>query len=94
MTVRQVFYQATVRGIVDKDEKSYNKVQQELAKMRRDGTLPFDWIVDNTRGRNHPLPLTAWRMRWSMPPMSTGSRSGTTPTPTSRSGWRRMRWQA
>jgi hypothetical protein len=55
MTVRQVFYQATVRGIVPKDEKSYNKVQQVLAKMRRDETLPFEWIVDNTRGRNHPF---------------------------------------
>ena len=55
MTVRQVFYQATVRGIVDKNEKSYAKVQQVLAKMRRDETLPFEWIVDNTRDRNHPF---------------------------------------
>ena len=55
MTVRQVFYQATVRGIVDKNEKSYDKVQQVLAKMRRDKTMRFDWIVDNTRDRNHPF---------------------------------------
>jgi hypothetical protein len=30
MTVRQVFYQATVRGIVEKEESGYNKVQTDL----------------------------------------------------------------
>jgi hypothetical protein len=35
MTVRQVFYQATVRGIVEKAESGYAKVQTDLTLMRR-----------------------------------------------------------
>jgi len=49
MTVRQVFYQATVRGIVEKLEAGYTKVQTDLAQMRRTGTLPYGWLADNTR---------------------------------------------
>jgi hypothetical protein len=55
MTVRQVFYQATVHGLVEKTESGYDKVQRILADMRREDELPWEWIVDNTRGRNHPL---------------------------------------
>lgn len=49
MTVRQVFYQATTRGIVEKSENGYFKVMRALVKMRRSGRLPFAWIVDNSR---------------------------------------------
>src|SRR5262245_35655778 len=54
MTVRQVFYQATVRGLVEKAETGYGKVQLDLTKMRRDGTLPYDWLADNTRWQRKP----------------------------------------
>ena len=54
MTVRQVFYQATVRGIVEKAESGYGKVQVDLTKMRRDGSLPYDWLADNTRWQRKP----------------------------------------
>ena len=54
MTVRQVFYQATVHGIVEKEETGYDKIQPILATMRRDGTLPLEWIVDNTRWERRP----------------------------------------
>jgi hypothetical protein len=54
MTVRQVFYQATVRGIVEKLESGYAKVQVDLTKMRRDGSLPYDWLADNTRWQRKP----------------------------------------
>jgi hypothetical protein len=54
MTVRQVFYQATVRGLVAKVETSYAKVQNDLTLMRRDGVLPYDWIADNTRWQRKP----------------------------------------
>ena len=37
MTVRQVFYQATVRGIVEKSEAGYAKVQTDLVHMRKAG---------------------------------------------------------
>jgi hypothetical protein len=42
MTVRQVFYQASVRGIVEKSESGYTKVQTDLVQMRRAGVLPYD----------------------------------------------------
>lgn len=54
MTVRQVFYQATVRGIVEKSEAGYTKVQTDLVQMRRSGMLPYDWLADNTRWQRKP----------------------------------------
>jgi hypothetical protein len=55
MTVRQVFYQATVRDIVAKTEAGYTKVQTDLAQMRRAGDMPYDWITDNTRWQRKPI---------------------------------------
>jgi len=49
MTVRQAFYQATVRGLVEKAESGYGKIQTDLTIMRRAGELPYDWLADNTR---------------------------------------------
>jgi len=54
MTVRQVFYQATVDHIVEKTERGYNKVQIALAHMRRARAMPYDWIVDFTRWQRKP----------------------------------------
>jgi hypothetical protein len=54
MTVRQVFYQATVRGLVEKAESGYSKVQTDLTVMRRTGQLPYDWLADNTRWQRKP----------------------------------------
>jgi hypothetical protein len=54
MTVRQVFYQATVREIVPKTEAGYAKVQTDLVIMRRAGELPYDWLADNTRWQRKP----------------------------------------
>jgi hypothetical protein len=54
MTVRQVFYQATVRGLVEKAESGYGKIQTDLVKMRRAGDIPYDWIADNTRWQRKP----------------------------------------
>jgi hypothetical protein len=54
MTVRQVFYQATVRGLVDKTEAGYAKVQTDLVQMRRAGVLPYGWLADNTRWQRKP----------------------------------------
>lgn len=55
MTVRQVFYQASVHGIVDKSEAGYAKVQTDLVHMRRSGMLRYDWLADNTRWQRKPL---------------------------------------
>jgi hypothetical protein len=54
MTVRQVFYQATVRGLVEKAESGYAKVQTDLTVMRRAGELPYYWLADNTRWQRKP----------------------------------------
>src|SRR5882762_4657983 len=54
MTVRQVFYQATVRSIIEKSEAGYTKVQTDLVLMRRAGEMPFDWLADNTRWQRKP----------------------------------------
>jgi hypothetical protein len=54
MTVRQVFYQASVRDIVEKSEAGYNKVQHDLVLMRKAGALPYSWLADNTRWQRKP----------------------------------------
>lgn len=53
-SVRQVFYQATVHGIVEKSEAGYEKVQRMLVDLRRRKEIPFGWIADNTRWQIKP----------------------------------------
>jgi len=54
MTVRQVFYQASVCELVEKSEAGYAKVQTDLVHMRRSGELPYHWLTDNTRWQRKP----------------------------------------
>ncbi len=55
MTVRQVFYQLVSRGLIEKTEAQYKQtVCRLLVLMRRDGTLPYGWIADNTRWMRKP----------------------------------------
>jgi hypothetical protein len=54
MTVRQVFYQATVHNLVEKSEAGYKKVQTDLVEMRRARQLPYSWLADNTRWQRKP----------------------------------------
>jgi hypothetical protein len=58
MTVRRVFYEATVRGLVDKSDAGYGKVQIDLVRMRRAGQLPYHWLADNTRCQRKPQTLS------------------------------------
>lgn len=53
-TVRQTFYQAEVRGIVEKTEAGYDKVQRALVELRRTGRLAYGAIADNTRLQRKP----------------------------------------
>ena len=53
-TVRQVFYQATVRNVIEKTEAGYAKVQRLLADLRRDGEIDYRNIADNTRWMRKP----------------------------------------
>jgi hypothetical protein len=70
MTVRQVFYQASVRNIVEKSEDGYRKVQTDLVLMRRGGVLPYDWITDETRWQRKPItfngPKEALEATWRL----------------------------
>lgn len=55
MTVRQVFYVLTVRGVVPKDQAAgYRPVQTQVLKMRREGLLPWEFIADATRWQRKP----------------------------------------
>jgi hypothetical protein len=53
-TVRQVFYQATVLGVVEKTEAGYDKVQRALVELRRDRAIEYGAIADNTRWQRKP----------------------------------------
>ncbi len=54
--VRQTFYQLVSRGLIAKTEQAYkHTVVRLLTEMRRDGTLPFHWIADNTRWMCKPV---------------------------------------
>ena len=50
MTVRQVFYQLVTRGAIEKTEKEYQgTVIRLMTDMRLDGSLPFEYVVDESR---------------------------------------------
>lgn len=59
MTVRQVFYQATVLGQLENTKAGYRKVQHALAEMRRAGFLPFSWITDSTQWQRKPTTFSS-----------------------------------
>lgn len=56
MTVRGAFYALVSRGVVEKDEtRGYRRVQQQVLKLRHEGTLPWSFIADSTRWQRKPL---------------------------------------
>jgi hypothetical protein len=52
-TLRQLFYQCTVRGVLAKTEQAYKRLSDHLVQMRLDGTVPFERIVDGHRMRRN-----------------------------------------
>ncbi len=55
MTVRQVFYQAVSKGVIDKTEGEYKgTICRLLGEMRQNGEIPFGWIADSTRWMRKP----------------------------------------
>lgn len=55
-TVRGIFYQAVSAGLIDKTEAEYkNTVCRLLLRLRRDGRIPYYWIVDGTRIRRQGM---------------------------------------
>ena len=49
VTVRQVFYAATVRYLVEKTEDGYKKIQKSCLNGRRSGLISYTDITDNSR---------------------------------------------
>lgn len=62
VTVRQLFYQATVAGLpgIDKTEDGYNKVQAQVLTLRREGRMPYNCIADATRYMRKPQTFDGW----------------------------------
>lgn len=56
VTVRQLFYAATVANVpgIDKTEDGYVKVQAQVLELRRAGRLPYHRIADATRFMRKP----------------------------------------
>jgi hypothetical protein len=55
MTVRHLFYRMVGEGLIEKSEREYKNVTCRLsAEMRRDGLLPYEWIIDETRWVTKP----------------------------------------
>jgi len=54
MTVRQMFYALTTRGLVEKTEQGYKRVAYRLLQTRRLGIIPYDFIADSTRWMRKP----------------------------------------
>jgi hypothetical protein len=57
VTVRQLYYAAETHGVpgIGKDERDYEKVQQHVLKLRRQGRLPYRDIADLTRWQRKPV---------------------------------------
>lgn len=53
-TVRQIFYLATVAGVVPKTEQGYKAVGRDLLALRRAGRLAYSLIADATRWMRKP----------------------------------------
>ncbi|MGB9308103.1 MAG: hypothetical protein WCB92_31795 [Mycobacterium sp.] len=49
LTIRGCFYRVMSLGHVPKTEDGYRQVQQRALKMRRNRSLPYEWISDGTR---------------------------------------------
>lgn len=57
-TVRGVMYLVVSRGwLPDTSDKSYDRVQRLLNRLREKGTIPFQWVVDTVRSTIKP---TSW----------------------------------
>ena len=81
-----MFYQATVRGLDEKAESGYGKVQADLTVMRRARELPYDWLADNTRWQHKPRTFDSVEDALRILQRSTARRFGTRPIRTSRFG--------
>ena len=56
VTVRQLYYQAVVHELpgIEKDDSGYNKIQEQVLHLRREGRLDYSKIADATRWMRKP----------------------------------------
>ena len=54
VTVRQLYYRLVTLNLCPKTENGYKAVARVCADMRKEGTLPWEWITDNTRWQRKP----------------------------------------
>lgn len=50
MTVRQVYYQLVSRQVIENTMAQYKSVSRALVNARLDGSIPWGWLEDRTRG--------------------------------------------
>ncbi|MBT8389647.1 MAG: hypothetical protein KJP13_08370, partial [Altererythrobacter sp.] len=60
VTVRQLFYAATVAGLIEKSESGYSKVQTQVLALRREGRLPYRCVADATRYMRKAASFDGW----------------------------------
>ena len=53
-SVRQLFYAATVEGVIEKSETAYQRVVNRLKDLRLSGRVPWEQIADRTRWQRKP----------------------------------------
>jgi len=90
MTVRQVYYQAVVHGIVGKAEEDYDKVQDMLTELRRDGRSRTNGSSTRDALLDSPTQSKASRRRSTTPAAVIAKIHGKVSTSTSRYGSKRM----
>lgn len=57
VTIRQLYYQLVGHGHVQNTHGSYRQIQHLLVWLRRQGVIPYNWIVDRTR---QPIEDSTW----------------------------------
>ena len=50
MTLRQLYYALVSTAAIPKTEAAYGKLKRVMRDLREDGTVPWSWLVDHTRG--------------------------------------------
>lgn len=63
MTVRQLFYRATVFGLIEKTDPGYDKVVEHAKILRHGGMIPYERFADATRWMRKP---TTWDSKEQM----------------------------
>jgi hypothetical protein len=55
LTLRQIFYRAVAKYLLEKTDKAYNRLGEHCATARRAGLLPFEAIRDDTGVVSNPF---------------------------------------